>query len=248
MEYEDTKIKGGAFQIARKIFESEIWLSKPATWTKIWLYILGRVNHEDNSVCSRGEGFFQWKKEFKLVGRDITPDMIKKFIKYAKTGDGTDPHCDPHCDPMVSTRRSTRGMYIKVLKYNTYQDFTSYRSTNKSTKKALRKHQESTTINNNENNVNNENKGEETPAQIANDFFLKGIHYEECVEAFAKKMDRGLVIAELEKFILYWTEPNKSGTRVRWEQQGTFDIKRRLITWFNNIRNIKINNKGRGLA
>jgi hypothetical protein len=36
------------------------------------------------------------------------------------------------------------------------------------------------------------------------------------------------------EFILYWTEKNKSGTKQRWEMQGTFEIKRRMITWLNN--------------
>jgi hypothetical protein len=229
-------INGGAFQIARKIFESDLWLNKPATWTKIWVYILGNVNHKKNGKFERGEGFFNLTRELKNIGKDITSDMVKKFCEYARRSE------------MVSTRRSTRGIIIKVIKYDVYQSLGNYVSTSLGTREAREKHERSTTINKNDKNDKNVKKGEETPAQIANDFFLKGIHYEECVEAFAKKMDRGLVIAELEKFILYWTEPNKSGTRVRWEQQGTFDIKRRLITWFNNIRNIKINNKGRGLA
>lgn len=39
---------------------------------------------------------------------------------------------------------------------------------------------------------------------------------------------------ELTKFILYWTETNKSGKRMRFETQNTFDVKRRLATWLNN--------------
>jgi DNA-binding PadR family transcriptional regulator len=35
----------------------------------------------------------------------------------------------------------------------------------------------------------------------------------------------------LEAFIDYWTEPNKSNTKLRYELQKTFDIARRLKTW-----------------
>ena len=36
------------------------------------------------------------------------------------------------------------------------------------------------------------------------------------------------------KFCDYWTEPNKSKTKMKFELQKTFDIKRRLTTWSNN--------------
>jgi len=38
-------------------------------------------------------------------------------------------------------------------------------------------------------------------------------------------------------FCSYWTEPNKSRTKLRWELQPTFEIKRRLMTWFSNNKN-----------
>lgn len=38
----------------------------------------------------------------------------------------------------------------------------------------------------------------------------------------------------LEAFVDYWTEPNKSKTKLRYELQKTFDIARRLKTWNKN--------------
>ena len=35
----------------------------------------------------------------------------------------------------------------------------------------------------------------------------------------------------IEDFIGYWTEPNKSLTRMRFELERTWDVKRRLLTW-----------------
>ena len=37
--------------------------------------------------------------------------------------------------------------------------------------------------------------------------------------------------AMLNDFYNYWSEPNRSGKKMRYELQPTFDIKRRLITW-----------------
>lgn len=38
----------------------------------------------------------------------------------------------------------------------------------------------------------------------------------------------------LNKFISYWTEPNKSKTKMRYELERTWDTKRRLDTWARN--------------
>jgi hypothetical protein len=57
-----------------------------------------------------------------------------------------------------------------------------------------------------------------------------------------------IVKSEINKFISYWTEPNKSGTKTRWEMERTFDLKRRLTTWFNNVNKFeKVTNKKRGI-
>jgi len=39
---------------------------------------------------------------------------------------------------------------------------------------------------------------------------------------------------DMQEFVLYWTEPNKSGTKERWETETTFDVKRRLLKWLDN--------------
>ena len=38
----------------------------------------------------------------------------------------------------------------------------------------------------------------------------------------------------LEEFILYWTEPNKSHTRIKWEMEETWHMGRRLVRWANS--------------
>ena len=43
--------------------------------------------------------------------------------------------------------------------------------------------------------------------------------------------------AMLNEFIEYWTEPNKSGSRMKFEMEKTWDLKRRLSRWSNNSFN-----------
>ncbi len=40
----------------------------------------------------------------------------------------------------------------------------------------------------------------------------------------------------LNEFILYWTEPNKSKTKMRYELEKTWDTSRRLATWARNTK------------
>lgn len=81
-----------------------------------------------------------------------------------------------------------------------------------------------------------------TPAQEARDFF-EGINVDELLEEFNKKttIPQELLAREVIKFATYWTEKNKSGTKQRWELESTFEVKRRLATWFAKIR--EFNNK-----
>jgi hypothetical protein len=44
---------------------------------------------------------------------------------------------------------------------------------------------------------------------------------------------------EINNFISYWTEPNVSNTKMRFELQPTFDIKRRLNKWIKNSKEWK---------
>ena len=79
-----------------------------------------------------------------------------------------------------------------------------------------------------------ESPAQETPGQIAREFFDQGSERRHKVVAEiceATGAQKEAVIAELRKFILYWTEPNKSGTKQKWQLQQTFDVKRRIYTW-----------------
>ncbi len=72
-----------------------------------------------------------------------------------------------------------------------------------------------------------------TPQKVSEDFFNSGQIYQELLTEFSEGRDQSLIEKEFQKFILYWTEPNKSGTKVRWQQQNTFEVRRRLYTWLS---------------
>jgi hypothetical protein len=67
----------------------------------------------------------------------------------------------------------------------------------------------------------------------------------EIEKAIYPKVPQGIEAEEIKKFFLYWTEPNKSRTKLRWEMEKTWETKRRLGTWFNNA--IKFGSKNTGM-
>lgn len=93
-------------------------------------------------------------------------------------------------------------------------------------------------------------ESETTPAQEAKEFFSG--KFDPILREFVEKtkVSEEILRQEFSKFILYWTEKNKSGTKQRWEQQATFEVKRRLVTWLGRVKQFsKVEfSKGRGLA
>lgn len=77
-----------------------------------------------------------------------------------------------------------------------------------------------------------EQEKKKTPKEIAEEFFATDP--EDIVSSLSPETEhREFVLREIRKFISYWTEPNKSGTKLRWQLEDTFEITRRLRNWFD---------------
>ena len=62
-------------------------------------------------------------------------------------------------------------------------------------------------------------------------------NFEKRLEKFSKTLDDYIdnySTEILEDFMEYWTEPNKSGTKMRFELEKTWSLSRRLKTWNRN--------------
>lgn len=78
---------------------------------------------------------------------------------------------------------------------------------------------------------------EETPREYAKRFFdmtsRARVEMVDEICASNPAVDRDALIAELKKFVAYWTEPNGAGTKQLWQTKPTFEVKRRLYTWLS---------------
>lgn len=63
-----------------------------------------------------------------------------------------------------------------------------------------------------------------------NDINSRKLKFASTLEPYLAKLGRDT----LNEFYAYWTEPNKSNTRFRYEMEKTWDLERRLSTWVKN--------------
>ena len=139
------RIPGGSFLVARKIFDSEIWL-KPPIYQRTWLWILGHANHSDyqknGRIFKRGEVITTYNKLIQAMlyynnHKAITPTIkqVRIILKWLESQGMiiVEPlrvqrltRADPGADPIVGTRAYV-GIKIVVVNYSTYQDLESYK-------------------------------------------------------------------------------------------------------------------------
>ena len=203
----------GWISLHRKILDNPI-LSSSRIYSRMeaFIFLLLRANHSDRNVPI-GVVLYNVKK-----GQMITSQM--KLCKQFKWGNTKLRNYLKllENDGMIEVKTETNLTRITILNYESYQDYQiDYKSKpkqNKSTPKSK------PNINNNVNNVNNVNKRKNI---FINQVCAEGLKYTPMIEP-----------NKIEDFNDYWTEMNKSKTKMKWELQNTFDIGLRLKRWIRN--------------
>lgn len=134
------KVDGGCTLWARQTIDSEIFTDKPDVWFKIWFYLVNKANHQDNQKFKRGQAYVKYDWIMSATG--ATNAQVHHCIRYLKSRHA------------VTTRKATRGMYITIVNYDTYQNLDSYRSHTENQPKDRQKTDRRHTINKNGNNDN----------------------------------------------------------------------------------------------
>ena len=84
------------------------------------------------------------------------------------------------------------------------------------------------------NNIYNNNQ------EFFNLVISKNDNYIEFIKSFIDKgLPEKIVIRELDKFTSYWTEKNSTGKKQRWQMEKTFEVEKRLVTWFSRVKEFK---------
>lgn len=81
---------------------------------------------------------------------------------------------------------------------------------------------------------------EKESAERKNTANFQGKTIVERIERFDKQirsnLPDGFPNSEIAKFISYWTEHGENDRKVRFEKEKTFDMKKRLIRWWDNVK------------
>lgn len=200
----------GYIKLYRSIRDHWIWQDEQKL--KWWLDIMLEVNHTDKKVliggliieCKRGQSLNSLETWAKQW--KVDEGKVRRFFKLLEA------------DNMIKTENVKKTTRLTVCKYVSYND----RRHADDTQTTRKRHEGDTlaTPNNNVNKLKNDNKLKREAR--AKDFYesLKPF-----LETYKPQM--------LRAFYEYWIEPNKSGTKMKFELETTWDTARRLGTWAN---------------
>ncbi len=105
-----------AFLISRSIYDSEIW-KKPSDWLKIWIYILGNVNYQDNNLFKRWENLFRY--DLVAIDCGCSYKSVENCMKFLKDRN------------QIGITRTARWAIISVNKYDEYQTMEKYKESSR---------------------------------------------------------------------------------------------------------------------
>ncbi len=139
-------ITGGYILQPRKIDESDVFKMPPVT-RELWMYILRKVNHEDNGKYKRGQGFFRlsdvqkdlsWHVGYRL--EMYSKPQLTKSLRRLREGN------------MIATAKATHGVLVTVCNYDHYQCPKNYERNDEEIAKEPRRKSRGRTINKNKKN------------------------------------------------------------------------------------------------
>lgn len=220
----------GWVRLHRKSINSSVW-KNPNIWM-VWSWCLLKASFTTSSFPFNGTDFILNKGEF-ITGintavkelSSLTPQKYRTAINYLKlTG-------------RITIKSNNKFTLVKINKWEEYQS-DNIQDNKRITNEQQSNNKQITTYNNIKNDNNDKNnkeliESECTPSQFAKSFFLEPENIIQ--ELLSNGLPENTVRFEVNKFISYWTEPNKTGTKQRWELEKAFEVKRRLGTWFRNI-------------
>lgn len=214
------EIDGGYYIKARKIQESEIAHAPPHV-REIWDWLIKEANHKNNGKFKRGQTMRSLK--------DIQ-DGLKWYIGYRKM-----TYSKSNCEMamnwlrkrgMIETAKTTRGMIITILNYDTYQNPKNYESNSENAMKATTNEQHSDSINKNDKNEKNDKNIYEGFENLNNEPFINA--YSEWI-GFRKELKKALkptTITKQLEFLNKQPDPIKCiNQSIQNGWQGLFEVK-----------------------
>jgi len=221
-----------------QIIDSDAFLDMPLTSQLLYFHLAMRADDE---------GFIgNPKKIMRLVGTqedDLKILIAKRFVLAFESGVLVIKHWLIH--NTIRMDRFSETTYQNEKKLLKTTDNKAY--TELATTRQPKGNQLATQVKLSKDNLSKVKLSEEvakapTPAEEAREFFNTREKQEDLINVlFQRGIPRQIAEAEIKKFVSYWTERTKSGLKQKWELQQTFELGRRIGTWFKNYK--EFNNK-----
>ena len=199
----------------RKVLENPIVkMAKVKSPYEAWDILLFKVNHKERKVVigneiikvNRGETITSLQKLQKIFGWGST--RTRSFLKLLQA------------DGMITYESNTKYTKILVNNYEKYQNIQHDTNTPPTRYQQTTNKRPNTNNNDINNDINNVNKRKQ---KFINETL-----------SVIKNKNINMEVSNLEAFTDYWTELNRSKTKMKFELQQTFEVSRRLKTWINN--------------
>jgi hypothetical protein len=204
----------GWIKLHRKFVDWE-WFSKPEM-VKLFLYLLLSVNYEEK----------KWQGETILPGQIIT--SYERLSAETNLSVQTIRTCINRLKSTneITTKSTSHYTIITICNYEFYQTGSeeSNKQNNTPNNDQITSQQQTTNKQlTTTKEINKEINKEEYIGKIQNEFYQSLIPF---VSEFGKEMIR--------EFYDYWSEPNKSQTKIRYQLEKTWDTHMRLLRWKKN--------------
>ena len=198
------------------------WIWNNSDYFKWWVDMLLEANYSSSKLVIKNK-IYECNRGEKLYSLDTwakrwntNKSKVRRFFELLEK------------DNMIVIKNETQTTRVTICNYDSYQEIETQDETQTKRKR-------------------NANETDLTPIKESKE--IKENNIELRSDSFKKsliqfKQEYGVDL--LKNFFDYWTEPNKSNTKMRFELEKTWDIKRRIETWakrekqFKKPDNIKI--------
>jgi len=200
------------------------WYQHPVA-SRLFFHLLLKANHEDKIwqgiEVKRGQAITGRRKLAQQL--KVSEQSIRSALKCLKSTNE------------LTIKITNRYSLITINNYSNYQVINQQVNQQVTSKQPASNHKQE-----GKNEKNEKNERKDTPAQKMKEFLEtmenKNERYEKLVSAISVRssLAERIIRAELDKFVNYWSELNKVGTKQRWQMEKTFEVQRRVGTWLSN--------------
>jgi hypothetical protein len=226
----------GHIKIYRKIFDDPLWLQGTPTQKNLMIFLISLANFKDKEWIWKGEKLTLKRGQIitslnslkSKLGKGATIQSIRTGLKnLEKFGFLT----------KESTKESTLITICNYIKYNPDENKANKESNKEVTNDQQRGNKEvTTTKNDNKDNKDNKEEKKDIDKSISKE---KKKTLEERKKDFQEKINsfrkENLFQYPAEMYVVffdYWSEHNENGLKMLFEMNKTWDLSKRLNTWF----------------